>query len=99
MALRIAVNGELDALDALLEALPGLLLPGGRAGIISFHSLEDRRVKQSFLRAQQDDAARRLTRKPVTAGPAELAENPRSRSAKLRGLQRVPVGDRPPTHA
>lgn len=89
MALRIAVNGELDALDALLQALPDLLLPGGRAGIISFHSLEDRRVKQRFLQAQQDDTAQRLTRKPVTAGPAETAENPRSRSAKLRGLQRL----------
>ena len=88
MALRIAVNGELDALDALLAALPGLLRPGGRAGIISFHSLEDRRVKQSFLKNQQAETARRLTRKPITAGPAELADNPRSRSAKLRGLQR-----------
>ncbi len=93
MALRIAVNAELDALDALLQALPDLLLPGGRAGIISFHSLEDRRVKQRFLQAQQDDTAQRLTRKPVIAGPAETAENPRSRSAKLRGLQRL--ADRP----
>lgn len=99
MALRIAVNGELDALDALLAALPGLLLPGGRAGIISFHSLEDRRVKQSFLRYQQNDTARRLTRKPITAGPAELAANPRSRSAKLRGLQRLPGDDQPPAAA
>ncbi len=89
MALRIAVNGELDALDALLAALPDVLLPGGRAGIISFHSLEDRRVKQRFLQIQQDDTARRLTRKPLTAGPAELADNPRSRSAKLRGLERA----------
>jgi len=99
MALRIAVNGELDALDALLETLPGLLLPGGRAGIISFHSLEDRRVKQSFLRRQQDDTARRLTRKPVTAGPAERAENPRSRSARLRVLQRHPGDAQPPAAA
>ena len=99
MALRIAVNGELDALDTLLDALPKLLVPGGRAGIISFHSLEDRRVKQRFLKAQQDDTARRLTRKPLTAGPAELAENPRSRSAKLRGLQRLENPDQPPANA
>ena len=96
MALRIAVNGELDALDALLSALPGLLRPGGRAGIISFHSLEDRRVKQSFLQYQQAETARRLTRKPIIAGPAELAGNPRSRSAKLRGLQRLLDDVQPP---
>lgn len=88
-ALRIAVNGELEALDALLAALPGLLKPGGRAGIISFHSLEDRPVKQAFLKMQQDGLAERLTRKPITAGPPEIAANPRSRSAKLRGIKRV----------
>ncbi|MEM1107340.1 MAG: 16S rRNA (cytosine(1402)-N(4))-methyltransferase RsmH [Planctomycetota bacterium] len=86
--LRIAVNGELDALDALLQEIPALLNPGGRAGIISFHSLEDRPVKQAFLKLQQDDLAERLTRKPLTAGPEELARNPRSRSAKLRGIRR-----------
>lgn len=88
-ALRIAVNGELDALDGLLRGLPGLLNPGGRAGVISFHSLEDRPVKQAFLKMQQDGLAERLTRKPITAGPQELARNPRSRSAKLRGLRRI----------
>ena len=87
-ALRIAVNGELEALDALLGTLPGLLGSGGRAGIISFHSLEDRPVKQAFLKMQQDGLAERLTRKPITAGPQEIAANPRSRSAKLRGIQR-----------
>ncbi|MEM8739394.1 MAG: 16S rRNA (cytosine(1402)-N(4))-methyltransferase RsmH [Planctomycetota bacterium] len=86
-ALRIAVNGELDALDSLLRALPGVLAPGGRAAVISFHSLEDRPVKQTFLRYQQDGHAQRLTRKPLTAEPDELAANPRSRSAKLRGLR------------
>jgi len=88
-ALRIAVNGELDALDGLLRGLPGLLRPGGRAGIISFHSLEDRPVKQTFLKLQQDGLAERLTRKPLTAGPEELAHNPRSRSAKLRGIRKI----------
>ena len=87
-ALRIAVNGELEALDALLGTLPGLMSSGGRAGIISFHSLEDRPVKQAFLKMQQDGLAERLTRKPITAGPQEIAANPRSRSAKLRGIQR-----------
>ncbi len=88
-ALRIAVNGELDALHRLLEHLPRLLKPGGRAAIISFHSLEDRPVKRAFLQMQQDGLAERLTRKPVTAAPEELAENPRARSAKLRGIRRI----------
>ncbi len=87
MALRIAVNGELDALDRLLEALPHLLARGGRAAVISFHSLEDRRVKQAFLRFAQDKSAERLTRKPITPDEAERASNPRSRSAKLRALR------------
>lgn len=93
-ALRIAVNGELDALDGLLRGLPGLLAPGGRAGIISFHSLEDRPVKQAFLKMQQDGLAERLTRKPITAGQEETARNPRSRSAKLRGVRRTGPGTR-----
>lgn len=88
-ALRIAVNGELDALDRLLGQLPALLADGGRAGIISFHSLEDRPVKRAFLQAQQDGWAERLTRKPVVADDAEVAVNPRSRSAKLRAIRRL----------
>lgn len=87
MALRIAVNGELEALDRLLDDLPRLLAAEGRAVLISFHSLEDRRVKQAFHRLAQSDAARKLTRKPVTADEAEVAGNPRSRSAKLRALR------------
>ena len=89
MALRIAVNGELDALDALLRQLPETLAPGGRAGIVSFHSLEDRRVKHAFLAMAQNGGFTRLTRKPLTADDAEVAQNPRSRSAKLRGLLRT----------
>ena len=80
-ALRIAVNDELGALDRLLALLPKVVKPGGRVGIISFHSLEDRRVKRAFK-----DAAvwRPVTKKPVEAGDAEVAANPRARSAKLR---------------
>lgn len=89
MALRIAVNGELDALDRLLDDLPALVRPGARAAIISFHSLEDRRVKQTMQRLEQDNLGKRLTRKPVTARDEEVAANPRSRSAKLRAFERA----------
>jgi 16S rRNA (cytosine1402-N4)-methyltransferase len=85
-ALRIAVNDELAALDALLAKLPRLVRPGGRVGIISFHSLEDRRVKQAFRDA---DVWQVLTKKPVQAGDEELRNNPRSRSAKLRVAIRI----------
>jgi 16S rRNA (cytosine1402-N4)-methyltransferase len=85
-ALRIAVNDELGALDRLLAALPRVVKPGGRAGIISFHSLEDRRVKHAF----RDRAVwEPLTKKPVEAGEEEIAQNPRARSAKLRVARRV----------
>jgi 16S rRNA (cytosine1402-N4)-methyltransferase len=84
-ALRIAVNDELKALDRLLEALPGCVKPGGRAVLISFHSLEDRRVKQAF---KNRDVWEELTRKPQTATEQETANNPRARSAKLRAARR-----------
>jgi len=84
-ALRIAVNEELDQLDDFLANVSRYLLPGGRAAIISFHSLEDRRVKHSF---REDPGLTVLTRKPVTATAEELARNPRARSAKLRVAQR-----------
>lgn len=80
-ALRIAVNRELESLEKVLRDLPDVLAPGGRAAIISFHSLEDRIVKWAF---RNDDRWEILTKKPVTAGEAELQQNPRSRSAKLR---------------
>jgi 16S rRNA (cytosine1402-N4)-methyltransferase len=80
-ALRIAVNDELGALERLLEALPGCLWPGGRAVLISFHSLEDRRVKHALRDRQR---WQELTRKPVQAGEEEVRRNPRARSAKLR---------------
>jgi len=84
MALRIAVNGELDALDALLEATPARMNRPGRVAVISFHSLEDRRVKQAFVAMEQAGHGRRINRKVVTADDSELQKNPRSRSAKLR---------------
>jgi 16S rRNA (cytosine1402-N4)-methyltransferase len=80
-ALRIAVNDELKSLDIALERLPGCLKPGGRLAIISFHSLEDRRVKEAF---RDDERYEVLTRRPVRPTPEEVAQNPRSRSAKLR---------------
>lgn len=84
-ALRIAVNDELGSLDRLLTQLPRLLKAGGRVGIISFHSLEDRRVKQAF---QDREIWEAVTKKPVQAGDDETATNPRARSAKLRVARR-----------
>jgi 16S rRNA (cytosine1402-N4)-methyltransferase len=86
-ALRIAVNDELELLEHSLPLWVQLLSPGGRLGIISFHSLEDRIVKQFFKEQAGDryDADVRLaTKRPISAGPHELVFNPRSRSAKLR---------------
>jgi 16S rRNA (cytosine1402-N4)-methyltransferase len=84
-ALRIAVNDELSALDGLLAALPSCVRPGGRAVVISFHSLEDRRVKQAF---RDQEHWQVLTRRPVQAGETEVRNNPRARSAKLRAARR-----------
>jgi 16S rRNA (cytosine1402-N4)-methyltransferase len=89
-ALRIAVNDELGALDRLLAVLPGCVRPGGRVAVISFHSLEDRRVKQAFRQRQTWEV---LTSKPVQAGEEELRGNPRSRSAKLRSARRRLPGE------
>lgn len=86
-ALRIAVNDELGQLDAALRIIPEVLAPGGRAALISFHSLEDRRVKWAF---KSDPRLTVLTKKPVTATARELAVNPRARSAKLRVAERCP---------
>ena len=87
-ALRIFVNRELDDLKALLQATPRVLKPGGRLVIISFHSLEDRIVKDA-LRGGRDQYFRVLTKKPVTASEEEIERNPRSRSAKLRAAERI----------
>jgi len=117
-ALRIAVNDELGALSALLEAIssqagptentdgsgpasagrpyePGRrwLAQGARVAVISFHSLEDRLVKRSFAALADAGVARRLTRKPITPGEAEVATNRRARSARLRAIELVPTGE------
>jgi 16S rRNA (cytosine1402-N4)-methyltransferase len=88
-ALRIFVNRELDELRGLLEAAPRMLKPGGRVVIISFHSLEDRIVKDAFREGVKQGHYRILTKKPVTAGNEEIDRNPRSRSAKLRAAERI----------
>ena len=87
-ALRIAVNDELGLLDAALRMIPEVLAPGGRAAVISFHSLEDRRVKWAF---KTDPRLTVLTKKPVTATVQEATVNPRARSAKLRVAERCPI--------
>ncbi len=102
-ALRIAVNDEMGALAATLEQIPGLLVPGGVAVVISYHSLEDRQVKRFIDRERRDclcpaeipictcghkRTLEPLTRKAVKAGPAEEAANPRARSARLRSARR-----------
>ena len=103
-ALRIAVNDELETVRRALPAAVDLLRPGGRLAVISFHSLEDRIVKQFFRQASTDcicppqvpvcvcghrASVRLVTRKPATAGADEVARNPRSRSAKLRVVERL----------
>jgi 16S rRNA (cytosine1402-N4)-methyltransferase len=103
-ALRIWVNDELGALDRLLSSLPEVLKVGGRAAVISFHSLEDRRVKTAFRSLEgrctcppglpvcacgAGGSFRVLTRKAVKASEAEVASNPRARSARLRGVERL----------
>jgi 16S rRNA (cytosine1402-N4)-methyltransferase len=89
-ALRIFVNRELDDLKALLAAAPQILKPGGRIIVISFHSLEDRIVKDAFRDgAMKDMYYRILTKKPVMASEEESDRNPRARSAKLRAAERV----------
>jgi 16S rRNA (cytosine1402-N4)-methyltransferase len=84
MALRMAVNDEVGNLTRLLEQAPKFLKPGGRLAVISFHSVEDRLVKQAFRSAEQTGLLKVLTKKPLSPAPEELASNPRSRSAKLR---------------
>ena len=103
-ALRIAVNDELGALAQWLEALPAILAPGGRAAAISFHSLEDRMVKEKFRALTQACTCppdlpvcacgaratfAAVTRKPIVAGEAEVGANPRARSAKLRVVEKL----------
>jgi len=88
-ALRIAVNDEMGRLETLLRQLPDLLNVGGRACLISFHSLEDRRLKHAFADWARCGSARLLTKKPQVPEPVETARNRRARSAKLRCLERI----------
>jgi 16S rRNA (cytosine1402-N4)-methyltransferase len=87
--IRIFVNRELDDLRELLSGAPRLLKPGGRVVVISFHSLEDRIVKDALRDGSKAGVYEVLTKKPVTATNAEVYRNPRSRSAKLRAAQRI----------
>ncbi|MBZ5645959.1 MAG: 16S rRNA (cytosine(1402)-N(4))-methyltransferase RsmH [Acidobacteriia bacterium] len=88
-AIRIHVNRELEDLEALLASAPRVLRPGGRLVLISFHSLEDRKVKDSLREGAKQGLYRLLTKKPVTATEEEIDRNPRSRSAKLRAAERL----------
>jgi len=88
-ALRIFVNHELDDLRELLKATPRVLKPGAKVVIISFHSLEDRIVKDAFREGVKQGFYKLLTKKPVTAGQEEIDRNPRSRSAKMRAAEKV----------
>lgn len=103
-ALRIAVNGELDSVESVLPIAIGLLRPGGRLAVISFHSLEDRIIKETFRRESTDclcpprqpvctcghrASIRQINRKPLEASEAEMQENSRARSAKLRIVEKL----------
>jgi len=88
-ALRIAVNRELEELTAFLEQAPAWLEPGGRLAILSYHSLEDRLVKQHFLLWEQQGLCRRLTKKPLRPTEAEVRANPRARTARLRLAEKL----------
>jgi 16S rRNA (cytosine1402-N4)-methyltransferase len=104
-ALRIVVNDELGALESVLAQVPHAVIPGGRVVVIAYHSLEDRIVKRWLARERRDclcppevpvcrcghhATVRVLTRRPVTAGPDEVARNPRARSARLRAAEVLP---------
>jgi 16S rRNA (cytosine1402-N4)-methyltransferase len=89
MALRLAVNRELENLSSFLPKALDVLGPGGRLVIISFHSLEDRIVKQAFRSWQQEGRAQILTHKVVRPAVQEIQTNPRSSSAKLRAAERA----------
>ena len=93
-ALRIRVNNELGEIQSLLKSAGSLLKPGGRLVLISFHSLEDRLVKDAFREAGRAKVFEVLTKKPVVADEQEQMRNPRSRSAKMRAAEKQGVGSR-----
>lgn len=84
MAIRIVVNDELGQLDVLLEALPSLLAPGGRVAVITYHSLEARRVKQAWLQQKRQGVLEIITKHVIKPSAEEIERNPRVRSAQLR---------------
>lgn len=86
-AFRIFINKELENLNKVLESLSDIIRPGGRVAIISFHSLEDRIVKNYFKILEKQGRLKILTKKPILASAEEVAKNPRSRSAKLRAVE------------
>jgi 16S rRNA (cytosine1402-N4)-methyltransferase len=88
-ALRMEANGEVRNLERLLQQAPGFLAEGGRLAVISFHSGEDRLVKQAFRQAEMAGGFRCLEKRPISPTEEEIIRNPRSRSAKLRTLERV----------
>ena len=88
-ALRIAVNDELGDIEAALAQSAAMLVPGGRLVVVSFHSLEDRIVKDAFREAAKQGSMSLLTKKPLTATEEESDRNPRARSAKLRAAERI----------
>lgn len=88
LALRMAVNQEMENTEALLKSAPRFLKPHGRFAVISFQSMEDRSVKQAFRSAEQTGLLTLVTKKPLSPSDSEIARNPRSRSAKLRVAER-----------
>lgn len=90
LALRIAVNRELEELEQFLSRTPATLAPAARWVILSYHSLEDRRVKHEFQRWSREGVLKILTKKPLVPSPEEVRANPRARSAKMRVAERRP---------
>ncbi len=89
LALRIAVNREMEELEQFLSRTPATLSPGGRWAVLSYHSLEDRQVKQRFQQLAREAAFRLLTKKVIQPTDAEIAANPRARSAKMRVAEKI----------
>jgi len=96
LALRIAVNREMEELGQFLSRVPATLSQGGRWVMLSYHSLEDRPVKQCFQRLAREGALKILTKKVIQASDAEIAANPRARSAKMRVAEKID-SDQPAT--